>query len=125
MDAKTREMHRWVAQGLAYTCWVVYADQISGLGPDAVRMADGGKLWIKEVWEWESEGRPETVNNVTGAMERVPPGVREPGQRQKSQRDYAVADTAYYLRPEVCVVLACFSERCAYCSWDRQRKASI
>lgn len=37
-----REMHLWAAEGLAYSCWLMYADQGSGLAPEVVRFLRGG-----------------------------------------------------------------------------------
>ncbi|EEB94866.1 hypothetical protein MPER_06255 [Moniliophthora perniciosa FA553] len=33
-SADERELHLWAAEGLAYACWLSYADQKTGLGPD-------------------------------------------------------------------------------------------
>lgn len=101
MDEKTREMHKWAAEGLTNTCWTVYADQITGLGPEVVKMANGGELWINEVRAWENKGRPMTVNSITGEPESVPPGVKDQGRAQSPQNDYYVSSPSYFLRPEV------------------------
>lgn len=37
-----RELHLWAAEGLAYSCWLMYADQGSGLAPEVVRFLRGG-----------------------------------------------------------------------------------
>jgi hypothetical protein len=34
VSPQTRELHQWAARGLGYTCYVLYADQQSGLGSD-------------------------------------------------------------------------------------------
>lgn len=34
MDPTERELHMWAAEGLAYSCWLMYADQPSGLAPE-------------------------------------------------------------------------------------------
>lgn len=85
-----RERHQWAAEGLAYTCWVSYVDQASGLGPDGLRMAPGG-LWVDAVKEWEAGGR-------AGG---IPPGLEEGGRKDGRERDYGTGSPAYLLRPEV------------------------
>ncbi|THU86220.1 glycoside hydrolase family 47 protein [Dendrothele bispora CBS 962.96] len=66
-----KERHEWAAIGLGYTCWLTYADQATGLGPDEVTMKhwlkDEEGLWVNQLEEWEKKGRP------TGR----PPGLRE------------------------------------------------
>ena len=34
MDPSERDLHMWAAEGLAYSCWLMYADQPSGLAPE-------------------------------------------------------------------------------------------
>ncbi|KAH9893326.1 seven-hairpin glycosidase [Cubamyces lactineus] len=99
LSDRDRELHKWAAQGLAYTCWLTYADQATGLGPDEMHMthmpADeahphGGR-WFDLVAEWEQMGRPGGV----------PPGLAEaPPAKDSSERDYHAMKTAYLLRPE-------------------------
>ncbi|KAJ3817155.1 glycoside hydrolase [Lentinula raphanica] len=89
-----RELHEWAAEGLAYTCWLTYADTKTGLGPDVLSMkmfakAEDG-LWLPRVESWKEKGR-------SGR----PPGLREPGAvRGKNERDYTVYKRTYLLRPE-------------------------
>ncbi|OBZ66679.1 Mannosyl-oligosaccharide 1,2-alpha-mannosidase IC [Grifola frondosa] len=52
LAAHDRELHEWAAQGLAYSCWLSYADHASGLGPDEMAMDSGGKRWLDEVEKW-------------------------------------------------------------------------
>ncbi|KAI6024438.1 glycoside hydrolase family 47 protein [Pisolithus marmoratus] len=74
MPPSDRELHEWAARGLAYTCYVTYADQQSGLGPDEMVMDpwsinDGSSgRWIDHVKAWVEEGKPDGV----------PPGLHEP-----------------------------------------------
>ncbi|KAI0657795.1 seven-hairpin glycosidase [Cubamyces menziesii] len=99
LSDRDRELHQWAAQGLAYTCWITYADQATGLGPDEMHMThmpaddahpNGGR-WFDLVEEWEQTGRPGGV----------PPGLAEaPPTRRSSERDYSAMKTAYLLRPE-------------------------
>ncbi|KAJ8508704.1 hypothetical protein ONZ45_g9039 [Pleurotus djamor] len=88
---KQKEKHMWAAEGLGYTCYMTYADQASGLGPDVVQFSTGGQLWVDALEEWESEGRPG----------KIPPGLGEVVPAQSSeQRDYWDSSSVYLLRPE-------------------------
>ncbi|KAI6010684.1 glycoside hydrolase family 47 protein [Pisolithus orientalis] len=98
MPPSDRELHEWAAQGLAYTCYVSYADQPSGLGPDEMVMDpwtinDGSSgQWISHVKAWIEEGKPGGV----------PPGLHEPAPaKDGSAQDYRIKKTDYLLRPEV------------------------
>ncbi|KAH6904717.1 glycoside hydrolase [Coprinopsis sp. MPI-PUGE-AT-0042] len=44
-----RERHWLAAEGLAYTCWVLYADQATGMGPDEVWFGMPPKLCLATV----------------------------------------------------------------------------
>ena len=88
----------WAAQGLAYTCWITYADHASGLGPDEMVMEDWDDdpagvhgRWIDHVEEWKSKGSPGGV----------PPGLRESEAKGRGHRDYTARKGSYLLRPEV------------------------
>ena len=93
LPPKEKEIHRWAAHGLAYTCSILYADQESGLGPDQVKMRGDGRRWMEVVEEWELGGR----------QGDVPPGMGEPKpEREWKNRDYhSPYPNAYFLRPEV------------------------
>lgn len=92
-----KQLHTWAAQGLAYTCWITYADHASGLGPDEVTMASWTEdehrgLWLPHVEEWKTKGAPGGV----------PPGLKEvPVQPEGAARDYSPRKAGYVLRPEV------------------------
>ncbi|KIK61668.1 glycoside hydrolase family 47 protein [Collybiopsis luxurians FD-317 M1] len=88
-----KEMHSFAAEGLAYSCWLTYADMKSGLGPDMMAMrlfqpnvTDG--LWLPKVQKWKEQGR-----------RGRPPGLREPGPASR-KRDYTIYKRTYLLRPE-------------------------
>ncbi|KXN86576.1 Endoplasmic reticulum mannosyl-oligosaccharide 1,2-alpha-mannosidase [Leucoagaricus sp. SymC.cos] len=102
-----KQLHQWAAEGLAETCWLMYADQKTGLSPEEVRMEDYSNygsaakekeqegLWVNQIEKWMKEGR-------TGG---VPPGVPPPGQvfkrqHNKKDRDYRAMRNEYLLRPE-------------------------
>ena len=127
-----KQIHRWVAEGLAETCWLIYHDQESGLGPDEVQMVDyanymktqgsNGRnnpahgtsfgsiagleqegLWVRQIAKWKKDGK----------MSGAPPGVPIPGERFKREedpknRDYRVTINSFLLRPEVCFIVRFF-----------------
>ncbi|KAH7914600.1 glycoside hydrolase family 47 protein [Hygrophoropsis aurantiaca] len=91
LPAAESERHRWAASGLAYTCWISYADQATGLGPDEMMMDSGGAMkWMDALNVWDGEGRPGDV----------PPGLHEPPPVKSGSRDYRARKTSYLLRPE-------------------------
>lgn len=104
MDEAERQLHLWAAEGLAYSCWLMYADQETGLGPEIARMnkAEDGKnglLWIDAVREWEGAGKPLGKPPGVGVLAEPMPGVQN-----SSERDYTITDARYQLRPEVRVI---------------------
>jgi len=92
LSPKEREIHRWAAHGLAYTCAVSYADQRTGLGPDQLSMSTAGRRWMEVVDEWELGGR----------QGDTPPGMGEPEpEKDSAKQDYShFWPNAYLLRPE-------------------------
>lgn len=109
-----KELHLWAAEGLAQTCWLTYADQPTGLGPDEVVMKFTPKtlagnryqaeadnyLWINALDKWKKSG---SRGGVPGLKEKQPIIYTE-DQRlngKASERDYFVKKTGYLLRPEV------------------------
>jgi mannosyl-oligosaccharide alpha-1,2-mannosidase len=97
LPPSTKELHSWAAQGIATTCWLTYADQASGLGPDEMTMTHppmpytNGK-WTKHLAQWEADGRPGGV----------PPGLGNPKpEKSDATRDYRADKSTYLLRPEV------------------------
>lgn len=92
LSPDVRELHEWAAKGLTYTCYISYADQQSGLGPEELRINGPGIKWIEAVDRWKDAGR---VGD--------PPGVREAhAERNSEQREYANGwPSMYLLRPEV------------------------
>jgi mannosyl-oligosaccharide alpha-1,2-mannosidase len=96
LSPKDKELHLWAAEGLAYTCYMTYADQATKLGPDEMLMdqwSEGNRAgtWVHHLKEWEVAGRP------GGA----PPGLREVPVMGPGNRDYGARKPAYLLRPEV------------------------
>lgn len=95
----TPPTHMWAAQGLAQTCWTLYADSPTGLSPDEVIISTGSAsddgsqwdgLWATHLAQWEQSG-----------ARGDPPGLRvaEP-VLDANQREYQPTKAAYLLRPE-------------------------
>ncbi|KAG9312750.1 glycoside hydrolase family 47 protein [Chiua virens] len=124
------DLHLWAAEGIAQTCYLMYADQPTGLGPeiarmdvhpdmDAIRWMDALRAWKKHEggvrgWWRSFSGRERSppgiadikpwtssfAENVTVEMMGRPPGVRTKGVVNTFGRDYMIKNSAYYLRPE-------------------------
>ncbi|KAF7798520.1 hypothetical protein EIP86_009741 [Pleurotus ostreatoroseus] len=83
--------HAWAAEGLAHTCWITYADSVTGLGPERVHFPASGAKWVDEIASWEEQGRP------GGA----PPGVNDAVPvTDDAAKEYKASDARYLLRPE-------------------------
>jgi mannosyl-oligosaccharide alpha-1,2-mannosidase len=91
--------HMWAAQGLAQTCWTLYADSPTGLSPDVVIINTGSTpdngtrwdgLWATHLAQWEKNG-----------AQGDPPGLQlaEPVV-SAVQREYHPIKGDYLLRPE-------------------------
>ncbi|PPQ62904.1 hypothetical protein CVT24_006302 [Panaeolus cyanescens] len=100
LPLKERELHLWAAQGLAYTCWVTYGDQTSGLSPELVQMkawtSSTGELlgqWMPHLREWETKGK----------KGNGPPGTAQNDKyfSSEDERDYTILDHQHRLRPEL------------------------
>jgi hypothetical protein len=115
-----KKLHLWAAEGLAQTCWLTYADQPSGLGPDEVVMksvtergtweafggqrqkADASSLWMDSMEKWKKAG---SRGAPPGVAEKKPIVYTEEERltgRGKG-RDYSVKKAGYLLRPEVSI----------------------
>ena len=106
IPARDKTLHRWAAEGLAHTCWTMYHESESGLGPEEAQfesrvLAGASKTqvwaerWMSHVWRWEEEGRP--AGKPPGVANLAKPVRKEPGVK----RDYTTHASPYYLRPEV------------------------
>jgi len=97
-----KDLHMWAARGIAETCYLTYADQPSGLGPDEMLFTQSGGLWIDRVDKWWKSARL-----------GVPPGLEDDkrpiiifeqeryhGTIKSQQREYGTAKSSYLLRPE-------------------------
>ncbi|KAF8628835.1 hypothetical protein AX17_005895 [Amanita inopinata Kibby_2008] len=76
-----KQIHEWAAKGLAYTCYLMYADQETGLSPDSIEMNKGGRKWVDVLKEWEDGGGD-------GRQGDVPPGLREPPKTTKGVSEW-------------------------------------
>lgn len=106
-----RDLHVWAAEGLGESCWLMYADQPTGLGPDEVYMTampdtrshakdfHHGGLWIDYLERWRKRGGRRLP---PGLGEKLPivPKDGEPVQGLKLKRDYMIRRPDYLLRPE-------------------------
>ncbi|TFK51900.1 glycoside hydrolase family 47 protein [Heliocybe sulcata] len=116
-----RDLHLWAAEGLAQSCWLMYADQKSGLGPDEVVMdiapragsevyqdpTDGREgdygagTWFEALEKWRKSG---AKGAPPGTADRPPVTYDENEQRNGPRpghsRDYATRRSGYLLRPE-------------------------
>ncbi|KIO32175.1 glycoside hydrolase family 47 protein, partial [Tulasnella calospora MUT 4182] len=97
LSPEERQLHLWIADGLTQTCYISYADQTSGLGPEEMQFVRTSTLWYPQykIWKKSSAARQ------SGA---VPPGVKlaKDLRPEKSgpKRDYRNRRDAYLLRPE-------------------------
>ncbi|KAJ3516943.1 hypothetical protein NLJ89_g816 [Agrocybe chaxingu] len=105
-----KQLHMWAAEGLAQTCWLMYADQPTGLGPEEVKIKfastdgpwrDGPEthLWVDAVDKWKRSG---SRGVVPGLAEKTPV-VYTPEERNNgtgSGHDYTLLKPGHLLRPE-------------------------
>lgn len=93
-----KQLHLWIADGLTQTCYISYADQISGLGPEEMQFSRKSTLWYPQYKIWKKSG----AARQNGAL---PPGVKLPKdlkpEKEGPKRDYRNRRDAYLLRPEV------------------------
>ncbi|KAF8582069.1 glycoside hydrolase family 47 protein [Ramaria rubella] len=108
MTLEQRELHMWAAilthsnvqaEGLAHTCWIMYADQPSGLGAEMVTF-DGGKdasevKWMRRLEKWKEDGKP--GGKPPGVGNAAPP---LPSGGGNIIMDYSLTTSSYLLRPE-------------------------
>jgi mannosyl-oligosaccharide alpha-1,2-mannosidase len=96
----------WAAEGLGHSCWIMYTDQESGLGPELAKMdtwpgdwREG--RWIDHVEEWQRAGR-------SGDK---PPGGRDLATPVKAgeKKDYNLEVATYLSKPEVHLSIFCLS----------------
>jgi len=97
-----RELHMWAAKGLTETCYLTYADQPSGLGPEEVLLVNGSVRWMKVMETWRAHGGRGPVPGLGRKKPVVIPLHESEAKYQKHvQMDYWVRAGSYLLRPEV------------------------
>lgn len=128
LPSETRALHAWAAEGLAYSCYLMYADSSIGLAPeeavferrDRGQLRPGGEWiplptdkgfpslrrderWIDAVRKWQAQGAKGSPPGVPlhGTSEGV--ARPKPGSSQDS-KDYFALKSTYLLRPEVCII---------------------
>lgn len=114
LTPRDKELHMWAAQGLAYTCYIMYADHATGLSPDEISMdswspvKDEGR-WLTQLEEWRAQEPPS----------ELPPGLEEV-PATATDRDYRTLKDSYLLRPEVCRLF--YSHPLSWHCWSDRRK---
>lgn len=115
-DFDLKQLHLWAAEGIAQTCWLTYADQPCGLGPEEVLMLTeparhwdaAAKKWVPQsrsyLWtdamrKWKKGGARGPIPGVS--PKRPAPWTEEDRAAGKpNERDYHVWKAGYLLRPE-------------------------
>ncbi|KAG5647841.1 hypothetical protein DXG03_007765 [Asterophora parasitica] len=115
-DYGLKRIHLWAAEGLAQTCYLTYADQPTGLGPDEMvmrttesrswdkkasmwRVRWQNVLWIDAMKKWKksgSRGAPPGLETKKPVLYKS----EEEERRGRSDRDYGLRKAGYLLRPE-------------------------
>ncbi|KAG6896530.1 hypothetical protein C0992_007664 [Termitomyces sp. T32_za158] len=114
---KLKKLHLWAAEGLAETCYITYADQPTGLGPDEMifKTAPSKKTWDSPTSQWRANSQGTLWLDALKVWKKsgsrgVPPGLgnKKPVVRDTKRvtgsprdRDYEIKKVAYLLRPEV------------------------
>ena len=97
-----RKLHMWAAKGLTETCYLTYADQPSGLGPDEILFVSGSTRWMKVMERWRKHGGRGPIPGLKRKVPVVIPLYSSETQYSKHvQMDYWVRSGTYLLRPEV------------------------
>ena len=97
-----RKLHMWAAKGLAETCYLTYADQPSGLGPEEVLFVGGGIPWMKAMEGWRQHSGRGPIPGLGRKRPVVIPLLESETEYKKHiQMDYWTRSGAYLLRPEV------------------------
>lgn len=109
MSHEDAQLHRWAAEGLTTTCYLTYAESVSGLGPEEAHFFNTkehkSKLWMPEVEKWKRNGKPGGVPpGVLRGDDAAPRKMKEAAtipNSGKSINDYWHASNGYLSRPEV------------------------
>jgi hypothetical protein len=109
-----RDVHKWVAAGLAETSWLTYADMATGCGAEEVLIHDvahdlgredtsrPARRWFPVLETWTQKGMR---GHAPGTGEKAPRVYthreRVTGPPNARSRDYGIRKAEYLLRPEV------------------------
>lgn len=120
-----KKLHLWAAEGLAETCYITYADQPTGLGPDEMifKTAPQKKIWDSMASQWRANSQGTLWLDAMKRWKKsgsrgVPPGLENKKPvihttrgvtGSQSNRDYEMKKVAYLLRPEVCLRFLCLT----------------
>ncbi|KAF8920863.1 glycoside hydrolase [Mucidula mucida] len=86
LPPEKKQRHLWVAQGLAKTCWLTYADMPTGIGPDEIVVnGSNARLWLDVL--------AESPTSIPGLSEVLP-------EHDRAKRGYRIKRGNYLLRPE-------------------------
>ena len=110
-SADEKLLFQYAAEGLAHTCWVLYADQATGVGPDQVVFQPYGSdesgsdkwesgRWVNHMSEWIAKGKPK------GKLKGVHKLSLPRRGRLDLPLDYEYQTPLYLMRPEVRVSFA-------------------
>ncbi|KAI0754811.1 seven-hairpin glycosidase [Daedaleopsis nitida] len=96
-----RDLHLAAADALATSCYLLYADQPSGLGPETVGMDLKSTPWIDALEEWRERGKGGVMPGLgRNASTPVPYTKSEYDKAPSEPWDYVVRRAEYFLRPE-------------------------
>ncbi|KAG6909347.1 hypothetical protein DXG01_000947 [Tephrocybe rancida] len=113
-----KKLHLWAAEGLAQTCYLTYADQPTGLGPDEMifktsatkklwdpvasqwRTSTHGTLWMDAMKRWKGSGSRGAPPGLEEKLPIIHEGYAPNGRSSPKDRDYTIKKGAYLLRPE-------------------------
>ncbi|KAG6821472.1 hypothetical protein H0H93_010196 [Arthromyces matolae] len=110
-----KKLHLWAAEGIAQTCYMTYADQPTGLGPDEMifKAVKTKKTWDATVSQWRVSSNGLWMDAMESwkrsGSRGTPPGLenKKPVVHNKQtysdleeERDYELKRFAYLLRPE-------------------------
>lgn len=109
MTMEEAELHRWAAEGLTTTCYLVYAETPSGLGAEEIHFLSPRnsmvRPWMPEVKAWIAAGRkgevPPGVVRGADAEPRKAEGGTGRASEDRVKHDYWLSSPGYYSRPEV------------------------
>ncbi|KAI1785675.1 seven-hairpin glycosidase [Ganoderma leucocontextum] len=96
-----RALHMAAAEGLATSCWLLYADMPTGLGPEIAEMNPKSGLWINAVEEWQANGGEGPLPGLR-PKKPIPYTTAAGGSKARVEGpwDYVVKRSEYFLRPE-------------------------